>query len=167
MKTLIAYQTKYGATKRCAEQIAAKLPDGADLLEIKPGTKADLSPYDTVVIGTPVYMGKPCKAVQPFCKRHMDALRKCRVALFLCCMQDQEKAVKDQFALAFPQALRQHAFAMALLGGVVNYAKLRFFDGLIMKLVTSGQPKSPDLNAVTTLSEERIERFAEILQGKP
>jgi len=163
MKTLIAYATKYGTAKKCAEKIAQHLPMGADLLRIEKGVQIDLSAYDLVVIGTPIYMGRPRKEIKPFCKKHMDALLARRVALYMCCIQDQEQSVNDQFALAFPQALRQHALAMALLGGEVHPEKLGFLDGLIMKMVTASQPKELRAKPVSTLSDERFARFAEVL----
>jgi len=167
MKTLIAYATKYGTAKKCAEKITRHLPMGADLLQIEKGTAANLNAYDLVVVGTPIYMGRPLKVVKPFCERHMDALVARRVALYMCCIQDQEKSVNDQFALAFPQKLRKHALAMALLGGEVYPESLKFFDGLIMKIVTSSQPKELRMKPVSSLVEERFARFAEVLSETP
>ncbi|MCL1796520.1 MAG: flavodoxin domain-containing protein [Clostridia bacterium] len=165
MKTLITYATKYGTTKKCAEKIAQNLPQGADLFMIEKGVTVTLHAYDLVVIGTPIYMGRPLKAVKSFCKRHMDELLARRVALYMCCIQDQEKSVNDQFALAFPQALRKKALAMALLGGEVHPESLKWIDGLIMKAVTSSQPKELRMKPVSSLSEERFARFAEVLLG--
>lgn len=166
-KILIAYASKYGATKKSAEGIAACLPGGADLLPIARGTTADISAYDTIVIGTSIYMGKPLKVLTPFCKRHEDALLSKRVALYMCCIQDQDKSVQDQFAIAFPLKLRAHAIAMALMGGEVDPSRLKFLDAQIMKLVMSEQPKELREKPLSTLQPERYARFAEILMGEP
>lgn len=167
MKTLIVYATKYGGTRRCAEDLAKKLPGGADTLRITKRLRADLSKYDTVVIGTSVYMGKPRKELRAFVKRHMGALLEKRTGLYMCCMQDAKKTVEDQFAIAFPQALRRHAFAMALLGGSVDYAALNAIDRFFMKLVTAGLNRPEGETLVSTVDEERISRFAEIIAGAP
>ncbi len=165
MKTLIAYATKYGGTKACAERIAQRLDGQADLLELTPqsGAKTDLSPYGAVVVGCSVYMGRPRKEAMAFCERNMDSLLTKKVGLFLCCIQDLDKTVAQQFTLAFPKRLRDSAAVLGALGGVVNYKKLKGLDGFIMKLVAGDLRKKTGSDVVSTLSDERIDRFVSLL----
>ena len=166
MKTLLAYATKYGGTKSCAERIARQLPGGADLLELTPDIQADITGYDMVIVGCSVYMGKPRKEAMAFCETHQDILLTKKLGLFLCCLQDLDKTVKQQMALAFPTALQQHASALGVLGGVVDYAKLGRLDGIIMKMVAGKQQRKTGLSVVSTISQERIDRFVELLMEK-
>ena len=92
MKTLIVYYSLEGNTKEAAEKIASSL--GADIMALVPvkdipkkgllkflhggsgatmgkGTELqpytlDASAYDAIIIGTPVWAGKPCTAINQF-----------------------------------------------------------------------------------------------------
>ena len=92
MKTLVVYYSLEGNTKDAAEKIASAL--GADIMELVPvkdipkkgllkflhggsgatmgkGTELqpytkDASSYDAVIIGTPVWAGKPCTAINQY-----------------------------------------------------------------------------------------------------
>lgn len=166
MKTLIAYATKYGGTKACAERIAEKLPGPTDLLEVAKGASVDLSPYDAVIVGSSVYMGKPRKDALAFCERYAGALLDKRLGLFLCCIQDLDKTVSQQLRLAFPQRLREHAQVLGALGGTVDYAKLNRKDAFIMKLVAGDLRKKTGNDILSTVSRERIDRFVALLMEK-
>lgn len=92
MKTLVVYYSLEGNTKEAAEKIASSI--GADIMalvpvkdipkkglmkfihggsgatmgkgtELQPYTK-DASSYDAIIIGTPVWAGKPCTAINQF-----------------------------------------------------------------------------------------------------
>ncbi|MCL1964663.1 MAG: flavodoxin domain-containing protein [Firmicutes bacterium] len=163
MRTLIAYATKYGGTKTCAERLRQTLPGGADLLALPAEGHTDPTAYDTVIVGCSVYMGKPRKEAMAFCKEHKEILLTKNLGLFLCCMQDLDKTVKQQMALAFPQDLRKHAAALGALGGVVDYGKLSRVDGFIMKLVAGDLMKKAGQSMLSTLSQERIDAFVSML----
>ena len=92
MKTAIVYYSMHGNVRYVAEKVAKEL--GADLIELKPvkaypdkgamqfiwggsavtfKKKPDLEPYsfnasdyDLVIIGTPVWAGKPCTAINQY-----------------------------------------------------------------------------------------------------
>ena len=162
MKTLIAYATKYGGTKHCAERLAKALPDGADLLALSKDTRADLAGYDAVIVGCSVYAGKPRKEAMAFCQAYWDVLLTKKLGLFLCCMQDLDKAFKQQMALAYPKPLQQHAAALGALCGVVDYTKLSFVDGLIMKAVAGKLRKKTGNDVMSTVTEERIDGFVKL-----
>ncbi|MDR0898185.1 MAG: flavodoxin domain-containing protein [Oscillospiraceae bacterium] len=164
MHNLIAYSSKYGATKACAEGIAALLPGQTDLCDLDK-TTPDLTPYDTVVVGSSVYMGRARKAARQFCKTQAGALLSKRLGLFLCCVQDLDKTVSEQMQLAFAKPLRDHALAIGALGGQVDYTKLTRFDGMIMNLVAGDLRRKTGKDVISTISQERIERFAELMKG--
>ena len=92
MKTLVVYYSLEGNTKEAAEKIASSL--GADIMALVPvkdipkkglmkfvhggsgatmgkGTELqpytlDASTYDAIIIGTPVWAGKPCTGINQF-----------------------------------------------------------------------------------------------------
>lgn len=56
MKTLVVYQSKYGSTEQYARWIADAL--SADIVHIDKATSDMVSPYDVVIFGSYVRMGK-------------------------------------------------------------------------------------------------------------
>lgn len=167
MKTLIAYSTKYGAAKECAERIARRLPRESTLIDLDTVKTVDLAPYDQVIIGASVYMGKARKAASRFAKSHLDALMTKKVGLYLCCIQDIDKNVKEQFAVAYPQRLREHAAEMEQLGGVVDFRKLGKIDGVIMNMIAGDLRKKTNSEVISTLSDERIDMFCRAFVEPP
>ncbi|MDR0896828.1 MAG: flavodoxin domain-containing protein [Oscillospiraceae bacterium] len=164
MHTLIAYSSKYGATKACAEAIAAQLNGQIDLCDLDKNMP-DLTAYDAVIVGSSVYMTRARKAVRNFCKAQMPALLGKRLGLFLCCVQDLDKTVSEQMQLAFPKPLRDHAAALGALGGQVDYTKLSRMDGMIMNMVAGDLRRKTGKDVVSTIAPERIARFAELMKG--
>lgn len=166
MKTLIAYATKYGGTKMCAERIAQKMPGQTELLELTRDVSVDLSAYDTVIVGCSVYMGKPRKEAKAFCERYAGALLEKRLGIYLCCIQDLDKTVAQQLRIAFSQRLREHAVVLGALGGAVDYTKLNGVDAFIMRLIAGDLKKKTGNSMMSTISEERIDRFVALLTEK-
>ncbi|HOO27246.1 MAG TPA: flavodoxin [Lachnospiraceae bacterium] len=108
MKDIVVYYSLEGNTKRAAERIAKEL--GADLMELKPvkdlskeggfryvkggfqamfgfcpklkETKFDVNVYDRVILGTPVWAGKPAPAMNSFLKKN--DIGKKAAAVFTC-----------------------------------------------------------------------------------
>ena len=86
MKLLIAYASRQGASRSCAELLANELNEKvqislADLdKEIPP-----LDGCDAVVIGGPVRMGHFPKAVRKYLKTNTERLSKMPCAVFFCC----------------------------------------------------------------------------------
>jgi menaquinone-dependent protoporphyrinogen oxidase len=82
-KTLIAYGTKYGATKEIAEKIGEVLKAEGISNDVLSADKVkDLSPYKNVIIGTAVYMGMGRKEVKIFLKNNAAALKERNVYFF-------------------------------------------------------------------------------------
>ena len=74
MKTLIVYATKHGCAETCAKKLRAKLPGGADMLNLKLKRGAPLDPYDTVLIGGSIHAGRIQSSVKRFSEQHRAAL---------------------------------------------------------------------------------------------
>ncbi len=72
MKTLIAYGTRYGATAGTAQEIAKILAEqGFDVkvANLKEEKIKDITPYELVIVGTGVAMGRWTGEVEDFLKK--------------------------------------------------------------------------------------------------
>ena len=89
-RTLITYATKYGTTKEIAEEIQDILAeDGIESDLINVMETGSIDAYDSVIIGSPVYMGKMLIEARDFCQKYMPFLAGKWVAIFVdgisCC----------------------------------------------------------------------------------
>jgi len=83
-KLLIAYDSKHGSTTTVVRQIAGALCDCGYQADISLARKVeDLSAYDAVVVGSPIYWAKFLPGTQSFLKKHEAALATMPVAVFV------------------------------------------------------------------------------------
>lgn len=81
--TLIAYATKHGSTREVAQALADALREKNLEVAVEAArTVRDLGPYDTVVLGAPLYRGRWHRDAAGFLKRHCEALANRDVAIF-------------------------------------------------------------------------------------
>lgn len=168
MKILIAYATKTGTTRECAERLAAHFEfhdvTMADLEKETP----DLSAFDAVVIGSNVRANKIHKRVKQFLADNRAHLAKMRYALYICCcMADQ---APFYFEKNFTPEQLDGALARLCFGGEIKMERQKGIDKLIMKIVVSVITNSRrDMDADEELSmpaviPENIRRLADAIK---
>ena len=142
MNTAVIYSSKYGCTIDCANYIKAGLPAKVTLVNIDTtnSQSIDLEMYDTIILGSSIYIGAISKKMRTFCKERMDLLSRKKVGLFLCCAYPEEAA--EYFSKIFPPALLKNAVAVKEFGGEARIEKMNTIDKLIMKAVTKGNRDS-------------------------
>jgi menaquinone-dependent protoporphyrinogen oxidase len=156
MRTLIAYSTKHGATRRYAEVLAKELPGPVTLVDLAKDPGVDVSPFEQVVVGGAVYAGQVRRELKEFCARNLEVLKQKRLGLFIACWF-QEQAER-QLEAAYPPELLGSAVAKEALGGEINLPELTFFERLMSKVV--GVKES-----CSRYSEESAREFARALRG--
>jgi menaquinone-dependent protoporphyrinogen oxidase len=113
MRTLIAYATRSGASRECAEILASGIVNCVlcDLNEATP----DIAEYDTVVIGSGIRMGKTYPPFKKFIEDNEDILLTKNIAFFVCNVQTGKymKFVEN----GIPERLRNAAFRISAFGG--------------------------------------------------
>lgn len=83
MKILVAFASRYGATKEIAERIARKLADAGHEAEARPVQEVgDVGRYDVFVIGSALYFGKWLDDAADFVRRNRPVLSSRPVWLF-------------------------------------------------------------------------------------
>jgi menaquinone-dependent protoporphyrinogen oxidase len=134
VKLAIIYATKHGCTAEIASLIAQLHPnDEATLVSLKTNPHPDLTPFDVVILGGPVYFGQPLPAFRQFIQNHTAELASKPLGIFLVGLN--EKAARQSFEKVVPQRLINHAYAVAFVGGVLSFKTLSFWEKWLVKLV--------------------------------
>ncbi|HEX2946714.1 MAG TPA: flavodoxin domain-containing protein [Clostridia bacterium] len=158
MEGIIIYATKYGCTKKAAgllrEKLQEKLQSGMKAVDIGKEKAPDLSAYDVVILGGPIYVGKTLKPLADYMQKNLEVLKRKRLALFLCAGEQDPGQKELLLAGAFPEELRKIAVACEVFGGELNWDKLDFMTRLILRLVKGIK------TGYYRLSQEKIEKFA-------
>lgn len=99
MKALVVYGTRWGTAAEIAEEIARVIKEegiDVDLVDARGVKDCDVSPYDLVVVGSGIKMGKWTKKSLNFLKDNKSALKNKKVALFVSCgAANEEKSVDE------------------------------------------------------------------------
>ncbi len=85
-KILLAYATKHGATSSIAAKIADVLCQEGFHVDLKLAYKVkDISAYDAVIVGSPIYIGGWLRGARRFLHKNQDILADMNVAVFITC----------------------------------------------------------------------------------
>ena len=152
MKTLVAFASRQGCSEKSARLIRRMLGSECDVIDLDIESDVDLAPYDTVVIGGPIYYGRMRASVRYFCETNLQALLARRIGLYICCMQQGEVAVQELHE-AFPAELLAHASASGIFGGDIHMERINFLERFIVRAVVRTE------YSITTFSEERVMQF--------
>jgi menaquinone-dependent protoporphyrinogen oxidase len=139
MKTLIVYGTRYGATASTSEEIAKVLQaEGFDVkvVNAKEEKVKDISPYELVIVGSGLQMGKWTSEAEGFLKRFQKELAQKKVALFVSSMktvleregkiEELQKDRKIELDDKVPKYNLQ-PISLGFFGGVLDFNKMNFF----------------------------------------
>jgi menaquinone-dependent protoporphyrinogen oxidase len=138
---LICYGTRYGSAAEIAEKIGEVLGNRGATVKIanlKKNKVKDLEPFDLIVIGSGIQMGKWTKEPLKFLKKNRETLSRKKVALFVSCMSAAKPDTCDQarrdyldnVAAEFPDIV---PFSMGLFGGMIDTSRGNIMTKAIMQ----------------------------------
>ena len=140
-RLLIAYGSRCGSTGGVAETIGQVLSVAGAAVDVRLVKNVhDLSPYQSVIVGSAIRMGKWLPEAVEFLKTHQDKLSRVPVAYFAVCLtmkddtaENRRKALGylDPVRKEFPQVKPADT---GLFAGAVDYRKLSFAYSLILKV---------------------------------
>lgn len=82
MKGLICYDTKYGSTELIAQGIKKGMGSDVEVKNIRDVKRLD---YDIIVVGSPIFNGKPLHTFSEFIQLNYEKLQERNLALFVTC----------------------------------------------------------------------------------
>ena len=157
MKILIAYTTKSGTTRTCAEKLAALLPQHeVTLADLSLDDNAHPNDYDFIVVGSSIRMGKIHRTVKKF--TDSSTLAPAKYALFICCGDDSR--TKEYFRKNFSPTLLDCALVYTSLGGEFKLDKQSKLDRFLLKAFIESNRENDDF-VMPTIYTEEIGRLAD------
>jgi menaquinone-dependent protoporphyrinogen oxidase len=154
MKTLIAYSSKRGFTKKCVEILSSKLAGEIKIIDLKNNSDFNISEFDNLLVGGSIYAGKIRKEVTEFCNKNLDEISNKNIGLFICGMAE-DKDVEKEIKTNFPETLYEKALVKDIFGGEFNFSKMNFFEKAIIKKIARSSENQEKLY------EDKINKFAE------
>ena len=145
MKTIIFYCTTHGCTEKVARQIMDFMGENTILHNLKSKEQPSLDDFDRVIIGGSIHAGQIQKKVKQFCTNNQESLLKKELGIFICCMEEGEKA-REEMRNVFPVELLSHAKATACLGGEFNFEKMNFLEKMIVKKVAKVEQSTSNID---------------------
>lgn len=141
MKTLIVYGTRYGTAAEIAEEIGKVMENEGvevDLIDSRGIKNCDISPYNMVIVGSGIKIGKWTKGSLKFMENNRSALSNRKVAIFVTCgaanmeetIDEGQEKYLDEVAEKY---LSNKPVAMGLFGSVYDP---NANHGLMYKLAT-------------------------------
>jgi menaquinone-dependent protoporphyrinogen oxidase len=129
-RTLVAYASKHGSTEEVAYAIGAHLRDAGHDVDIRDAAVVtDVEPYDAVVLGGSLYMGRWHGDAREFLRHHRSAVEERPLAVFALgsrTLDEHDVADSRRQLNNALEHLDVHPKLVTVFGGVVEPAKLRF-----------------------------------------
>ena len=141
-RILIAYASRCGSTGGVAEAIGQTLCETGATVDIRlMGNANDLSPYQAVIVGSAIRMGRWLPEAVDFVKRHQDTLGRVPTAYFVVCLRMKDDSAENRRkVLAYLDPVRKQApqinpVDIGLFAGALDYKKLSLAYSLILKVM--------------------------------
>ena len=148
MKALIAYGTRYGATAGTTEEIAKILTTESietKIANLKEEKIKDITPYELIIVGSGMKMGKWFNEPQDFLKQFQKELNNKKLAIFVSSMQtfaDKLGKTQEEGACSAQEATEKivtecnlKPMMIGIFGGVINYNKMGFIERKMMGFI--------------------------------
>jgi len=154
MNGIIIYQGKYGATEQYARWLADSL--NISYINANDVTPAILANYDTIILGSSVYIGK--LLIAKWIKSNRDALIAKKLLVFIVCSTSDEDAEEQHKIIDnnLDPAIRRAASVFFLPGRCI-VSKLGWMDRFMLKMGARLQ-KDPVKKAKMSQDFDRMDR---------
>ncbi|HOJ65152.1 MAG TPA: flavodoxin domain-containing protein [Spirochaetota bacterium] len=154
MNIIIVYASYYGSTEKCAYKIKEKLKANSIIVNIAYNDFKNLNDYSTIIIGTPLHIGKIHKSIKKFLERFKDDLAKKNLHFFCCALEKDalEKSLKQ-----IPEELISNIKVKECFGGRIVKSELSPFERVGIEMIE--KKEKLDLTNYNTIDETKIDNF--------
>ena len=157
---LVTYATRAGSTAEVAACVAEELRTaGAQVETLSLKDIQDIHPYDAVIIGSAIRMGRWLPEAVEFVKTHRERLSQIPTAYFLVSgflREDTPEMRKTVLAYLNPVRTLLEPTCIGLFAGKMDYHKLRWLDRTIAKGVGSAEGDWRDSEAIRTWAHQLL-----------
>lgn len=156
MNTLIVYASYYGSTEKCAYKIKEKLKVNSIIVNIAYNDFKNLNDYSTIIIGTPLHIGKIHKSIKKFLEKFKGDLSKKTLHFFCCALEKEavEKSLKQM-----PEEILPNIKVKECFGGRIVKSELSSFERLGIEIIE--KKEKLDFTNYNTIDETKIDKFVE------
>ncbi|MFP4456904.1 MAG: flavodoxin domain-containing protein [Clostridia bacterium] len=130
MNKIIVYASKYGFTGECSEYLS-KLIENVEVVKLDK-KQLDISPYETVILGTSIYAGQIRPEMKEFIENNKSLLEEKELGIFICGADGDQ--VDDTLERNFGSLLNS-AKEVSRFGYEFDLGKLKFFEKIIVKKI--------------------------------
>jgi len=162
-KVLVIYASEAGSTEEVAifiKDLILEADYEVDLCKVD--AVKDITEYDVIMIGSPIYVGKWKKEASNFVENNAEQLQSKKVFYFLTCMNltstDQEKLDQVPQFLTYERGLVE-PISEGRFAGVINPKKLSFFKRMMIKLVKAPEGDFRDWEEIANWTRNSIFAF--------
>jgi menaquinone-dependent protoporphyrinogen oxidase len=153
-RILVAYATRHGATAEVAEAVAEAIRGSGAEVEILPAADAaDLTPYDAVVLGSPIYSSEWLPAATEFVSAHRAALSEMPTAIFVLAIRlhDDSEVIRETIAgYLTPQRVTMQPVSIGYFAGALDLSKLSAITRLQVQTKNLPEGDFRDWEAIRT-----------------
>lgn len=158
MKTIVIYQSKYGASQEVANCLKGENTTCVSLRDFD----GNLQEYEQVVLGCGVYAGSLAKAFKEFCVTNEEALCTKKLFFYFCGLQKEKEDMYKVCQENLTPLLRDRADAKMGVGGMLNFPRMNFMEKSIIKMINKKAhfvSKEQMKDKVDLLDYEKIEEL--------
>jgi menaquinone-dependent protoporphyrinogen oxidase len=163
MKTLIVFATRHGSSEKCSRLLKERLQGEVVTADLKRGKVPDITPFDKIIIGGSIHVGKIQKSVSEFCQQNVEGLKGKKLGLYICCMNKNDEIT--QLNSAFPRLLLNTALVKECFGGEFVFGRMNMLEKFAVKMVSKSQGNviTDTKKDISMLSEDKINKFAQVM----
>lgn len=163
MKALVTVASRHGATDEIGEAIARRLrAQGLEAVTTPPDEVLELGPYDAIILGSAVYMGRWIPAAVDFAERHLVALRDRPVWLFSSGPLGDPPVPAGDAPEVAPLVERVGAREHRTFSGELQDGVLGFRERLIVRMVKAPYGDFRDWHAIEAWADTIAEALAPV-----
>lgn len=148
MKSAIIYCGKTGFTEKCVNILKEKLNGEVDICDIRNSTLQNLEKYDTVIIGSGIYIGKIPTEMKKIIKNNLNEILKKNIVLFITAGENRSEYMTNNF----PKEILDKAVIKEYFGAGMDTKRLSFVEKMLLKIIG----KCKDFSNINSNAIERV-----------